>query len=60
MRYGNLTWHIPNFDAKRAIGDRFRRKIFLGFVNGRPHYSIGKGSKYWDKHAPKGEDWDYE
>jgi hypothetical protein len=60
MRYGKLTWHITNYDAKRAIGDRFRRKVFLGFLNGKEHYSIGKGSKYWDIRAPRDEAWDYE
>jgi hypothetical protein len=60
MRYDKLTWHITNYDAKRATGDRFRRKVFLGFLNGKKHYSIGKGSKYCDIRAPRDEAWDYE
>jgi hypothetical protein len=60
MRIGKITWHIKNYDAKRATGDRFRRKVFLGFLNGKNHYSIGKGSKYWDERPPIGEAWDYE
>ena len=55
-----LNWHIKNYDDKRATGDRFRKKVFLGFLNGKKHYSIGKGSKYWDERPPKGEVWDYE
>jgi hypothetical protein len=45
MRIGKITWHIKNYGAKRATGDRFRRKVFLGYLNGKKHYSIGKGSK---------------
>ena len=38
----------------------FRRKVFLGYLNGKKHYSIGKGSKYWDERPPRDEAWDYE
>jgi hypothetical protein len=55
-----LNWHIKYYDGKRAIGDRFRKKVFLGFLNGKKHYSIGRGSKYWDQRSPIGEAWDYE
>jgi hypothetical protein len=50
-----LNWHIKNYDSKRAIGDRFRRKVFLVYLNGKKHYSIGKCSKYFDELPPKND-----
>ena len=60
MRLLNLTWHIKDYDNKRAIGENFRKKIFLGFLDGKKHYSIGRGSKYFNRRPPKNEAWDYE
>ena len=60
MRLLKLTRYIKNYDNKRATGENFRKKIFLGFIEGKRHYSIGRGSKYFDQCPPKGEAWDYE
>ena len=61
MKLLKLTWHIKDYDKKRAIGDKnFRKKIFLGFLNGKKHYSIGRGSIYFSQRQPKDEVWDYE
>jgi len=30
-----LNWHLKNYDDKRATGDRFRKKVFLGFLDGK-------------------------
>jgi hypothetical protein len=60
MKFLKLTWHIKNYDDKRATEENFRKKIFLGFLEGKRHYSIGRGSEYFDQRPPKGEAWDYE
>jgi len=60
MKYGKITWHISNYDEKRATGDDYRKKVFLGFLEGKKHYSIGRGSKYWNQRPPRNEAWDYE
>ena len=45
MKLLKLTWHIKDYDKKRAIGDRnFKKKIFLGYLDGKKHYSIGRGA----------------
>ncbi len=55
MRLFRLTWHIPDYKEKRATGKNFEKKIFLGFLNGRRHYSIGRGSIYFNHYPPKDE-----
>jgi hypothetical protein len=56
----NKTWFIKDYDEKRATGKNFRRKMFLGYLNGKKYFSIGRGSIYWDQKPPKDEAWDYE
>jgi len=60
MRLLRLNWHIKSYGEKRVTGENFRKKIFLGFLDGKRHYSIGRGSKYFNQYPPKGEAWDYE
>ena len=45
---------------RRAKGDDFRKKLFLGYDNGKKVYSIGRGSIYANQKPPPGEVWEYE
>jgi hypothetical protein len=45
---------------RRATGDDFRKKLFLGYDNGKKVYSIGRGSIYATQKPPRGEVWEYE
>jgi hypothetical protein len=55
------TWFRKNYEDYRAIGDVLgKRKIFLGYIEGKKYYSVGKQSKYWNETAPEDEVWDFE
>jgi hypothetical protein len=56
----NKNWQIRNYRNKRATGNEFTKKKFLGFLNGKRHYSVGRGSQFFTQRAPEGEVWDYE
>ena len=59
MKKGD-TRYIKDYEKKLAIGERFRRKIFIGYFKGKKHFSIGRGSIYFSQRAPRGEVWSYE
>jgi hypothetical protein len=60
-RNRKTTWFIKDHNQKRAIGDiDGKRKIFLGVIDGKKYFSIGRQSKYWEQRPPADEVWDYE
>ena len=54
------NWHIKDYDKKRATGEDFKKQVFLGYINGKKHFSIGRASVYFDQRPPEDEVWDYE
>jgi len=54
------SWYIKDYEKKLAIAEGFRMKVFIGYFNGKKHFSIGRGSIYFSQRAPRGEVWSYE
>jgi hypothetical protein len=45
--------YIKDYKKKFATGERFIKKVFIGYWKGKKYFSIGRGSKYFNQYPPK-------